>query len=78
MRTANATGQPTSAPTKKVLAGGVAGATSTILVFILNSYVFQPHHMKELDGGVAAAITTVLSFVVAYLVPPGANETTIQ
>ena len=73
-QSATAAGVPTAVPTRKVLAGGAAGALSAILVFILNSYFLEPHHMKEIDPGIASAITTAISFIVSYLIPPGGNE----
>jgi len=71
---ANGAGQPTSVPTRKVLAGGLAGAISTILVFALNSYVLAPKGSQLITGEVAAALTTVLSFLVSYFVPPSSDE----
>ena len=73
-KSTTANGQPTSVPTKKVIAGGLAGGASVIIVFILNSFVLEPKHLPQINGGVASAITTVLSFVVSYLIPPGENE----
>lgn len=57
-----------SAPVQKVVAGALAGALSTIVVFVLDSYVLPVG--KQLTGEVAAAITTVFTFAVSYLVPP--------
>jgi hypothetical protein len=59
-------------PTRKVTAGGVAGAASIIIVFALNNYVLPQD--KPLTAEVAAALTTFLSFVIAYLVPPAASD----
>lgn len=73
-QSATAAGQPTNVPTRKVVAGGLAGAASVIVVFVLNSYVLGPLHLKLITGEVASAITTVLSFVVSYFVSPGSNE----
>jgi hypothetical protein len=64
--------QQSGAPTRKVMAGGVAGAITTIVVFILNYYVLPQD--KPITGDIGAAITTVLSFVVCYLVPPAAAD----
>jgi hypothetical protein len=67
---------PTSAPVRKVSAGGVTGAFVTLIVFILNNYVpFFVH--KPISGEISAAATTVLSFIAAYLVPPAPGETTV-
>ena len=58
-----------AAPARKVLAGGVAGAITTIIVWAV-----QAAHGPQITGEVSAAITTVLSFIVAYLVPPAASD----
>ena len=63
-------------PVKKVGAAGVAGAATTIIVFILNTYILP--ETKPLTGEIAAAITTILAFVAAYLTPPGNNEQNIN
>ena len=64
--------QQSSFPTRKVMAGGVAGAAVTILMFVLNTYVLPGD--KPLTAEVAAALTTVLSFVISYLVPPSSKD----
>lgn len=76
-QSANSAGQSTAAPVRKVLAGGVAGAFTTVVVFVLNNYVLEPHNLKLITGDVGAAITTVLSFVVSYFIPPSPNEAVI-
>jgi hypothetical protein len=60
------------APTRKVLAGGFAGAVATIGVWLLNTYVLPPD--KPLTAEIATAITTVLSAVISYFVPPAAED----
>ena len=66
---------PTSAPVRKVWAGGVTGAFATLVVGILNAYVpFFAH--RPISGEISGAATTVLTFIVAYLVPPAPGETT--
>ena len=64
-----------NAPVNKVTAGGLAGAITTILVFVLNTYALPS--TKQLTPDIAAAITTVFSFAAAYLTPPGHNERVI-
>jgi hypothetical protein len=60
---------PTAAPVRKVTAGGIGGAVATLALWALAQYAnFHP------QPEVAAAITTVISFIVAYLVPPSAND----
>ena len=56
-------------PAQKVTAGAVAGAVTTIVIWVLKAYA----HI-EVPGEIAAAITTVLTFVVAYVVPPSPND----
>lgn len=70
--TASKVKQQSSIPTRKVLAGGVAGAAVTVLMFVLNTYLLPAD--KPLSAEVAAALTTVLSFVISYLVPPSAKD----
>lgn len=74
VRSATANGQATYLPTQKVMAGGVAGAFSIVLVFGLNTYLLQPNSLPPIPSEVASAITTVFSFIVAYIMPHGANE----
>lgn len=64
--------QATGVPTRKVIAGGIAGALTTIGVFVLNTYVLPLD--KPITAEISAAITTVLSFVIAYFVPPAASD----
>jgi hypothetical protein len=64
--------QVDAAPTRKVIAGGVAGAIAVIAVFALNTYVLPAD--KPLTADIAVAVTTVLSFLISYLVPPAASD----
>ena len=59
--------QATAAPTRKVVAGGIAGSISIILVWALNATLFKGNPMP---AEVAAALTTVLSSVAAYFTRP--------
>ena len=65
--------QTSAAPTRKVTAGGTAGAISIIIVFILNTYKLLPGGV-QVTGEVAAALTTVISFIVSYVVPPSHQD----
>jgi hypothetical protein len=65
--------QQDAVPTRKVLAGGLAGALTTIVVFILNSYVIG-QGVPKITGDIGAALTTVLSFLISYLVPPASKD----
>lgn len=51
-------------PTRKVAAGGLAGALTTIVMAVLSR-----GWGVELTGDEAAAIVTLLSFATAYMVP---------
>jgi len=64
--------QQDAVPTRKVIAGGIAGAAATILIFVLNTYLLPPD--KPLTADIAAALTTLLSFIIAYFVPPAASD----
>jgi hypothetical protein len=64
--------QQDAVPTRKVTAGGIAGAASILIVFLLNTYILPPD--KPLTAEIAAALTTILSFAIAYLVPPAATD----
>lgn len=67
---------PTNKPIRKVAAGGIAGASITLIVGILNAYVpFFAN--KPISGEISGAATTVFTFLVAYLVPPAPGETTV-
>ena len=61
-------------PNKKVVAAGIAGAITTILVFVFNTYISSE---KPLTPEIAAALTTVMTFLMAYITPPGKNEKVI-
>ena len=61
----------TSWPTQKVQAGAVAGALTTIALFILKSAGI------DVPGEVGAAIVTVLTFLVSYVVPPHDRDVTV-
>lgn len=53
----------------KVAAGGVAGAVTIILVWILNTGAGV-----DVPPEVASAITTVLSFAAGYMMPSKSNN----
>jgi H+/Cl- antiporter ClcA len=61
-------------PVRKVAAGGVGGALSTIIIFVLNHYLLKS---DPLDGTISAAITTLVTFAVSYIVPPSATESNV-
>jgi putative flippase GtrA len=57
-------GSGSAAPRPKVAAAGIAGAITTIVIWILNSLLGV-----EVPPEVAAAITTVLAFLAGYFTP---------
>jgi hypothetical protein len=59
---------PNLAPSKKVAAGGVAGALTVVLVWVINTFMLT-NQAQQIPGEVASAITTIFSFAVAYFVP---------
>lgn len=52
----------------KVSAGVLAGAISTILIWLASEF-----GGVSVPGGVASAITTLLTFAVSYMTPAGAE-----
>lgn len=54
--------QPSAVPTTKVAAGGIAGALTVVLVFILNRF-----HVA-VPADVASEFTVIFSFATSYLV----------
>jgi fluoride ion exporter CrcB/FEX len=64
-------------PIRKVTAGGAAGAITTIVVWILNTFVLQQEN-QQITAEIAAAITTLISFAVSYYVHPGRNDIAIE
>jgi hypothetical protein len=65
--------QESAAPTAKVFYGGVAGAISFVVVWLLNTLKVLPGG-AQIPGEVASALTTIFTFVVSYLVPPSASD----
>jgi len=57
------------APVRKVAAGGIAGATTVIVIWLAQALLG-----KTIPAEVASAITTLLAFAVSYLTPPGEND----
>jgi hypothetical protein len=57
-------GSGSAAPRPKVAAAGIAGAATTLLIWILNSFLGV-----EVSPEVAAALATILAFVAGYFTP---------
>lgn len=64
----------TNVPTRKVAAGGLAGAIVTVIMMLLAK--FNPD-LANWPDGFEAALTTIISFAVSYLTPPAAAETVV-
>lgn len=65
--------QASDAPTTKVISGGIAGAISAVIVWILNAFDLLPGG-TQIPGEIASALTTIVSFIVSYLVPPSQRD----
>ena len=68
----NGQAQPTSFPRKKIVTGGIAGAVTVVIVFILNAYVLPSD--RPIPAEIASAITTIITFAISFLTPPGEGE----
>lgn len=73
MSTTTQAHSPSAFPVRKVAAGGVAGAITAIIVWILSA-AFKINIPPE----IASAITVVLSFAAGYLIPPAANDAVVS
>ena len=58
-------------PARKVWIAGVAGAVTTLLVFVLNLALSEE---KQIPAEIAAALVTVVSFLLSYFVPPAKDD----
>jgi hypothetical protein len=65
--------QASAVPTTKVISGGVAGAISAIIVWVLNAFKLLPGDM-QIPGEIASALTTIITFIVSYLTPPSQRD----
>jgi len=63
--------QQSATPTRKVMAGTLAGAITTIVVWGINTYWPIPNAISE-------AIPIVVFFIVSYIVPPAARDQIVQ
>ncbi|MEM6712131.1 MAG: hypothetical protein AAF590_07595 [Pseudomonadota bacterium] len=65
--------QQNAAPTRKVMAGTLAGALVTLLVAFFSDQVPQ-----LAEPGVGEALVTLISALISYFVPPGVNDGIVQ
>ena len=75
-KSATAFKQAFPAPTRKVLAGGIAGAITVVLVWLLNAFILPKQ--TQLPPEIASALTTIISFIVAYFVPPSSSDNIVS
>lgn len=61
----------TSTPARKVVAGSLAAAIATLVIWGINSTLMQAN---PLGANISGAITTTITFLVGYFVPPGFND----
>ncbi len=61
----------TNLPTQKVWAGGLAGAITTFIVVVMNTYVVPG---RPIPPDLAAAFTTILSLLASYVTPPAGRD----
>jgi hypothetical protein len=65
----------TNIPRRKVAFGGFTGSVVTLIVIVLNTYVFiGSNASKKVPPELSSSATAVLSFLVSYLVPPDPRE----
>jgi Mg/Co/Ni transporter MgtE len=67
--------QPTNLPRRKIITGGIAGAVTVVIVFVLNAYVLPGD--KPIPADIASAITTIITFAISFLTPPGEGESVV-
>ena len=64
--------QISGSPTRKVMAGGLANALSTVVVWTLNSFLLPAE--KPITAEIALALTTILSFIAMYFTAPAPSD----
>ena len=65
--------QASNIPTAKVIAGGIAGALTTIIVWGV-----QQWGGVTMPAEIAVAVSTVLSFLVSWWTPPAERDAPIN
>ena len=58
-------------PARKVWVAALAGAATTVLVFLLE---LIPDLKGKIPAGVSAALVTILSFLLSYFIPPSKDD----
>ncbi len=64
------------APTQKVTFGAFAGALTTVLVWILNSFVLPANH--QITPELASLLTIIVTFITGYFVPPAMRDQVVE
>jgi hypothetical protein len=67
--TADASGNATYMPVRKVITATAASAIATLVIAVIN--MIKP---GTIDSTVATSITTAVAAIVGWLVPPAASE----
>ena len=62
--------QTSAMPTRKLAYGGLAGALTTIIVYVL----FRGAEMTDAEKALTGAIEVLVMLVVGYLVPPARRD----
>jgi hypothetical protein len=61
--------QISSKPIRKVAAGALAGATITVILFVIKSLL-----KTDVPADVASALTVLLTFGISYMTPAGEDD----
>ena len=64
-------------PARKVAAATVAAGVATILVWILNTFLFHSPEQK-IDQTIAGSITTVLVGIAGYFTPSSSDDRVVS
>ena len=64
--------QLNSTPTRKVMAGGLSGAVTVVLVWLLNAYILPA--AKPIPAEISSALPVIVTFLVSYMVSPSAAD----
>lgn len=64
----------TPAPTMKVVATTLASAIATVLIWLLDTYVFEP----DMPAAIASAVLTICVALIGYFTPPASRDQVVQ
>lgn len=60
-----------SMPIRKVMVGGLAGALSILITWIVSTFIIPG---VEIPDGISQSFTVIMTFIVSYFVPSAASE----